>query len=191
MDGVAVRAASPSKDVLAVLHAEGVNITGFTVTGATNNAAGIWLWSRSHCTVSDNRALNNHWGIAIGSSSGNTIINNTVSDNLVHGIMLYSASDDNTVTSNVISDNQHGIFLTSSSSNLIYNNCLENNAVNAADGGVNAWNITKTAGANIVGGPIPAEITSPTTRASTRMVMGQATCLITFQVERIGIICLW
>ncbi|MHC1635626.1 MAG: right-handed parallel beta-helix repeat-containing protein [Candidatus Methanospirareceae archaeon] len=154
MDKVVVQAASPSKSVFTILHAEGVNITGFTVTGATSSAAGIRLWNCSQCTVSDNKVLNNRWGIAIGSSNNNAVINNIASDNLVHGIMLHSSSDDNTVTGNILSNNQYGIFIINSNHNLIYNNYLEGNtAHNAADNGINTWNITKTPGVNIIGGP--------------------------------------
>jgi parallel beta-helix repeat protein len=46
----------------------------------------------------------------------------------------------------------YGIFLNKSSNNTIYNNYF-NNTNNSYDNCNNTWNITKTAGANIVGGP--------------------------------------
>jgi parallel beta-helix repeat protein len=53
---------------------------------------------------------------------------------------------------NTVKDNNDGIYLYSSNNNLIYNNYF-NNTNNARDSGNNTWNITKTAGTNIIGGP--------------------------------------
>jgi len=67
------------------------------------------------------------------------------------GIYLEGADYCN-ISGNNITNNWAGINLTSSSNNTIYNNDF-NNTNNAYDSGTNAWNITKTAGTNIIGGP--------------------------------------
>jgi parallel beta-helix repeat protein len=67
------------------------------------------------------------------------------------GIYLGSADHCN-ITINNATSNYYGIKLSSSSSNTIYNNYF-NNTNNAWDNGTNTWNITKTNGTNIIGGP--------------------------------------
>jgi parallel beta-helix repeat protein len=83
----------------------------------------------------------------------NILTDNIVSNNRLRGIYLYSSSD-NVIANNTISNNsKSGISLYSSSdNNSIYNNYF-NNTNNSYDNGNNTWNITKTAGTNIVGGP--------------------------------------
>jgi len=62
-------------------------------------------------------------------------------------------SSNNTLANNTASNNSvHGIYLMVSSNNLIYNNYF-NNTNNAYDDGNNQWNISKTGGTNIIGGP--------------------------------------
>jgi len=57
----------------------------------------------------------------------------------------------NSIVTNHITNNFYGIFMANSSDNLIYNNYF-NNAINAWNNGNNKWNISKTAGNNIIGG---------------------------------------
>ena len=56
------------------------------------------------------------------------------------------------ISNNNVSNNEYGIYLSSSSKNTIYNNYF-NNTNNAYDDSYNTWNITPTAGTNIIGGP--------------------------------------
>ncbi len=135
-----------------------VDISGFTVTGAINNIiAGIYLCSVDHCTISDNNATGNYFGISLYSSSDNTLTNNTASNNRctgIHlkdscnntltnntasnnwdktvsgiGIRLYSSSNNNKITNNTANENKHyGISMyTSSSSNVITGNTANSN----------------------------------------------------------------
>ncbi|MDD2666075.1 MAG: NosD domain-containing protein [Methanocellales archaeon] len=155
--------------------ADYVNISGFTVSGASYSS-GIYLGSDTdHCNIKDNKVVDNvqGYGISLYYSSNNTISNNNASDNDDNGIELYyssnntisnnNASDNddngielyysssNTLSNNNASNNYHGIILWSSSSNTIYNNYLDNTN-NPFDNGNNIWNISKTLGTNIIDG---------------------------------------
>ena len=165
------------RDHVFEVTADYMNISGFTVKGATGGGrAGIYLGNgASHCNISNNIASNNKYGIRLRGSCNNTISNNILNSNRDIGIKLHSSSDNNTIASNTISSNGNkGIYLSGSSNNiilsnnvlnnddvgirlygsnnLIYNNYF-NNTKNAYDNGNNQWNITKTAGTNIIGGP--------------------------------------
>ena len=70
------------------------------------------------------------------------------------GICLHG-SGKTLLSNNIVSDNSCGIYLQSSDNNVIYNNHF-NNLVNVYSSGTSTgsvWNITKTAGRNIAGGP--------------------------------------
>ncbi|MFC1786627.1 NosD domain-containing protein [Halobacteriota archaeon] len=143
---------------------------------ASNNDEGIYLWYSGNNIVSKNTAYNNWCGIELGHSSNNTVSSNIANSNNYYGIRIWS-SGSNTVSnntansnsdcgirlwysgSNIISSNTannnnvYGIYLWSSSNNnSIYNNYF-NNMNNAYDDGNNIWNISKTLGTNIIGGP--------------------------------------
>ncbi|KAF5432599.1 CASH domain-dontaining protein [Candidatus Methanophagaceae archaeon] len=109
-----------------------VNISGFTVTGATTgwaDNAGIYLGNVDHCTISNNNVLINHEGIYLHYSNNNTIINNNASNNIGCGSgILLRSSDNNSMINNSASNNEYpGIYLYSSSCNTIANNSLINN----------------------------------------------------------------
>ena len=114
------------------------------------NSHGMKLDSSSNNnTLSGNNASFNGWGIYLASSNNNTLISNKVMWNYYNIYLL--SSKNNTLISNNVLSTCYGIVMYSSSSNLIYNNYF-NNTNNAYDDGVNTWNITKTAGINIIGG---------------------------------------
>lgn len=119
---------------------------------ATNNIIGIFVDHSNFNTLTSNTAENNLFGFYIFSSSQNTLSSNTVVSNNNDGFRLWESSDFNVIESNIIKKNAHGINITGSNNNLIYNN-LFNNKENAIDNSNNSWNITKTAGTNIIGGP--------------------------------------
>jgi parallel beta-helix repeat protein len=125
-------------------------------TISNNNALhslyGINLWSSSNNIITSNTASNKHQGISLWrSSSNNNVIDNNASNN-DYGIFLDS-SNNNTLNNNTAnSNNNYGIYLNSSSNNTLYNNYF-NNTNNAYDCGTNRWNVTKTEGTNIIGGP--------------------------------------
>lgn len=68
-------------------------------------------------------------------------------------VALADFSGNNTLSGNNISNNTEvGVLLFNSSDNTIFNNYF-NNTINALDDGNNTWNIPKTRGINIIGGP--------------------------------------
>ena len=181
-DSTTVQATNTSDHVFDV-SADYVNISGFTVIGATSNylgssKAGISL-NRfvDNCVITDNNATGNYYGIHMDSWSGNnTLANNIASSNRGNGIYLNSWSGNNTLLNNIANLNRIGIclnswsknntlanntassnrwigiFVAASSNNTIYNNIF-NNTNNAFNEGNTTWNIAKTTGTNIIGGP--------------------------------------
>ncbi|WP_292471328.1 NosD domain-containing protein [Methanolobus sp.] len=160
----------------------GIRLTDSSDNTLTNNMihgrGGIDLSSSSYNTVDSNAYSAFEYGIQLYSSSYNTLVNNngssyvgtsifvsssnnnTLVGNTVHcvegtGIHL-SLSNDNTLKDNTVSDNaEYGVLLDKSTNNIIYNNFF-NNTINVEFKGTNTgnkWNIERTAGTNIIGGP--------------------------------------
>lgn len=113
---------------------------------------GIVLAESSSNTIIDNNASHNQCGILISNAYKNNITCNKVNSNN-YGIKIEESSGNNDITSNNVTSNGYGIYLTSSSiNNTIYNN-LFRNPNNFNDDGNNIWNINRTLGTNIIGGP--------------------------------------
>ncbi len=160
------------------IQANNVKISGLQIVGATRSGySGICLSSCNNCTIENNKLLNNSYGIYVLNSKGdklseNTAINNgqygillgtaiynilsgnTVSDNKAQGIHIGN-SDSNTLSGNTIRNNIiYGLFVCPrSDKNLIYNNYVNDTNISIRNGIGNAYNITKTSGTNIIGGP--------------------------------------
>jgi len=146
-----------------------------------NKLSGIYLFESSHSRVTENLASlnnvgidiirshsnqlinnvaiqNNAIGISIGSSYQNLIDGNHLNSNGLAGIFL-SFSDYSEMKNNFINANEVIGFINQGSNySLIYNNFFNNTNKfgfinNAFDNGFNQWNITKTPGTNIIGGP--------------------------------------
>ena len=109
---VTVTAADSTYHVFEVT-ADNVNISGFTVKGATGNeTAGIYVDNNvGSCNITANACLANHYGIYLDNSDNNTLTGNTANSNSECGIYLDN-SDNNTLTSNTANSNtKHGIYL--------------------------------------------------------------------------------
>jgi len=79
-----------------------VNISGFTVKGATGGGgAGLYISKAHYCNISNNIASNNWYGISLSYSSNSIIENNNANLNKFHGIYL-SQSSNNIIKSNNI-----------------------------------------------------------------------------------------
>jgi parallel beta-helix repeat protein len=136
-----------------------------------NPGIGIVLLGGDNTSVSGNTITFNSLngtagGFLLDYADNNTIINNNISNNgqneythQSYGIGLIYGSCFNEISGNIIASNQgHGLNMFSDSyNNLIYNNYFDNpNNVFSRHFGWpdlnNTWNITKTAGKNIIGG---------------------------------------
>lgn len=102
--------ASNSKEPVFEVTVDYVNISGFTVKGATDwVGAGIYLYNAKHCNISNNNVSDNGYGIYLKhQSDGNTLINNTVSSNK-YGIKL-SSSSKTVLTNNTIAGSKRNNF---------------------------------------------------------------------------------
>jgi parallel beta-helix repeat protein len=130
-----------------------LNCTNITIQNQEifNTTVGIQIWGSNTCVISDNTIVGNRYGIWIHDLN-NTINDNIITNNNYDGILLYYDSDFNDIFNNIITNNDEGINIHSSENNTIFNNFF-NNLNNVYDAGNNIWNISKTPGANIVGGP--------------------------------------
>ena len=126
-----VQAANPDDHVFEVT-ADYVNISGFTVKGATGyESVGIHIRA-NYCNISNNNCLSNACIILPNFSDSNIISKNNCSNNREGICLLYS--NNNTVSKNNCSSNIWpfgGISLTYSNNNIISNNTCSNN-----DGGI-------------------------------------------------------
>jgi len=106
-DVVTLTAEGASEGVLYVT-ADWANISGFTVTGATDywRAAGICLCYAHHCNISGNNVSNNNYGIHMALSSNNTLTSNTANSNNNYGIYM-DRSTNNTLHNNTMSGNRY------------------------------------------------------------------------------------
>ena len=112
-----------SEDVV-YISADWVNISGFTIQNSRSywEDAGIDIRSNYNTIMGNNIKLNDHIGIWLSSSSNNTIIGNSISNNSEgKGLWLWLSS------SNTISDNSFlndGLLVTNSSQNTVFNNTI-------------------------------------------------------------------
>ena len=131
---VTVTAAVTSEHIFHVT-ADYVNVSGFTVTGATSSypISGIYLDKVEHCNISDNNASNNANGIYLDRSNDSALINNTANSNNDgygdgYGISIYQSSN-NILIGNTASNNIYGIYLYGSN-NTLQNNTMSGNTRN-------------------------------------------------------------
>lgn len=115
-----IRAKAGQEPVIKIMNADGVSITGFTVAGST--AAGILVHSSSNSRITENKIVNNGYGIFISSSQNNIVTSNTTSKNDLYGIYL-ETSTGNVIEGNTsVANADKGIFLNASSANKITGN---------------------------------------------------------------------
>jgi len=126
------------------INAEGVEISGFTVTGAGKDAplvAGIWV-AGNNSKIFQNKFSDNDNGILI-ESAHNVIEENVFTGNslLGNGVQLYQYYGyegkviNNTIAGNTFSDNYYGIFIHRCNENRIIDNTCTNNSFGIALGG--------------------------------------------------------
>ena len=118
-----------AQDGFNIINTHNSTFTGNNISSSTYS--GIYFRSCTQLTFDNNIFDSNSAGLFLESSSSNTITDNTFKLNTAFGL-----------------------YVKYSGNNLIYNNMF-NNTANARfeSPGSNSWNITKTPGTNIMGGP--------------------------------------
>lgn len=150
------------------------NLTGNLAN--SNIGYGFYLINSGNNTLNNNTAVENSMGIYVVSSNMSIISGNNVSENINYGIW-FSRSNYSTIFGNIANKTRCGMHLDSSDNNRLYeniiasniysglsmcpackNNTVFNNYFNNVyntdiDNTKNHWNIKRTSGTNIVGGP--------------------------------------
>jgi PGF-pre-PGF domain-containing protein len=124
------------------------------INTAAKNDRGIYLLNSDTNKISSNDvSKNNNYGMLISYSKYNTISRNTANQT-IRGIHLDSAGS-NTISENIVAlNNISGFFMCRGCHRNLFFNNYANNTLNADINTTDTtWNITKTAGRNIVGGP--------------------------------------
>jgi len=132
------------------IQGDSQNITVINNIAKNNTWNGIFHYATNKSLMGLNKLESNGRGIDNQHSRNLQIVNNFISNNN-YGIYNYNLTQ-SIIKENNLSNNRYGIWLYSSTNNLIYNNYF-NNTNNAYDNGNNIWNISKTLGTNIIGGP--------------------------------------
>ena len=173
--------AANNKFGIRIYHSTNNTLTDNIAT--SNSYWGIILVDSNDNTLVNNTAKDNSDGIELSSSSDNILVNNRAVDNSEDGIYLFYTSNNNILKGNIASNNanngvklhssfynkivdnsvsnngEYGIYVYSSLDNIIYNNFFKNTANYriyeplSYCPTINEWNVNKTAGTNIVGGP--------------------------------------
>jgi parallel beta-helix repeat protein len=129
----------------------------------SNTTVGIDIsgWYSKWNIIRNNSCFDNENGIFLRFGANFNSVNNNLIVNNDNGIIIRDRSNSNIIKNNTIINNRlSGINITKdkkdeiSQNNLIYNNYF-NNTINFVDDkiGINYWNISKTLGKNIIGGP--------------------------------------
>ncbi len=137
-----------------ILHVNSSTITGNI---CNSNQYGIMI-EGAQCTVDNNICSDNsQYGIFLTASGGswagksreNIISNNTLSGNLLAGILIYRTQS-NTITGNTFSNNQYGIQLRSSGTSTIQlatlNKIYQNNFINSTTSHIGFYDATGNTG---------------------------------------------
>ena len=116
--------AQNSSDHVFEVTADSVNISGFTIKGATHRA-GLYLDCLDYCRVTNNNISNNEYGINLFNSSNIEIIDNTITKAKK---AIICDSSNSTINNNVIMNNTgYGIGCIHFSNSIITNNIIRNN----------------------------------------------------------------
>jgi parallel beta-helix repeat protein len=132
-----VQGASSTDDVFDVT-VDYVNISGFTIKGATGSSKmGITLDNSQHCNISNNDISGNLVGIfLVGTTTNNEITGNIVNSN-DHGIYTETGpfSNNNISCNRIYNNSQRGVSIggTFGTGNTIRNNTIRSNGVASGD----------------------------------------------------------
>lgn len=150
------------------------NLTENTVN--SNVGHGFYLRNSSENTFTNNTAMKNNIGFYLANSNMSSVSGSDISKNINYGMWI-SHSNYNIISGTTANKTNCGIHLNSSDSNIIYGNIIVSNADSGIsmcpacdnntvfnnylnniynadiDNTRNVWNVKKTEGKNIVGGP--------------------------------------
>lgn len=108
------------------IKADSVTISGFTLQ---NGYSGIWLFYSQNCSISENNAIDNAYGIKLYHSSNSTIRGNVVRNSEWFGIALYYSSKC-TLRGNTLVDNNFNFGVDGATLHDFVNNIDITNTVN-------------------------------------------------------------
>jgi parallel beta-helix repeat protein len=115
--------ASVTSDHVFYVTADGVNISGFTVTGAGSGYAGVYLYNSNYSKIENINASNNDYGIRLSTSSSNYVTSNNITSSS-RGIQLSSSDDNNITSNNIITFGADGFYVYQSDNNNITSNTI-------------------------------------------------------------------
>jgi|GEM_PF-2075717 len=105
-----------------------------------NNHEGIFLYDSTGNTIKGNTITSNNCGINATKSSGNTFSGNRIESNEVYGIYLHDSSNSNTILRNYIRNSRSCIRVSGSSGNSILENDIANpSCASCGPGSTGIW----------------------------------------------------
>ena|GEM_PF-5264387 len=141
-----------------VYRSNNVNVTNNTVYHNTGH--GVLVFQQgggqpgSNTRVTRNSIYDNGGsGVYLYFTNNEFVINNSITNNNGSGIRLGLVVVGNNITLNTVLNHTYSIQLINASNNTIYNNYFGNKPTADAASTSNDWNISKTPGTNIIGGP--------------------------------------
>ncbi len=139
---------------------KGVNDSFNDINSNNNSFYGLYIYLTNYSTFANITTDNNSWdGVRIQTSSLNNFINISSKNNVLSGIVLQEGASNNTIRNSFFQVNTVSAIILNSTLinsrfNLFYNNYFNNSVpyMNISTPPLNYFNVTKIAGANIVGG---------------------------------------
>ena len=126
-----VEAPDPDGHVF-IVRADGVKISGFTVTGAAAyGQSGIYLDKPNGCEITGNDLSNNSYGALLDNASSNTLANNIVRYNDM-GIALLGLSNSNVVNYSELYSNNYALWIEGANNRISGNDIHDNTGLNGS-----------------------------------------------------------
>jgi len=138
------------------VHIQDSNYNQLIGNSVSNNDNGIFMGVSRYNNITGNVVnANDGFGISLYYFRYNNVTNNIVNSNNESGISLEYSSYTNIIGNKIKANNDNGLYLLSTNFSAIYNNIFNNNVNINVSGNNNyvTWNIRKTLGTNIIGGP--------------------------------------
>jgi len=111
-----------STDVVRIIEADWVNISGFELMGGGDTYASLRVERGDHTHIFENRFSSNHYGIYLFDADDSLIENNNCSGTLDYGMYIYNLANTTIIGNNCSSNNKYGIFLSATENNNLSSN---------------------------------------------------------------------